>query len=136
MLFSPKLTHVLLALFYKFWYLFKLIVKNWQAKALNESIGPSSLDKKSEEIPPVTMFSNLMRVALLACISILLYIISLVVYNIFFHPLRNIPGPFPAKITRLWLFFQDYSGNPHNYIRELHARLGKLKDERRRARKD
>ncbi|KAH8846999.1 hypothetical protein MCOR27_010896 [Pyricularia oryzae] len=72
------------------------------------------------------MLSNLMRAALLAGISILFYLISVLFYNVFFHPLRNVPGPFLAKITRLWLFYHDYTGNPHNYIRELHARSGPL----------
>lgn len=82
------------------------------------------------------MLSNLMRAALLAGISILFYLISVLFYNVFFHPLRNVPGPFLAKITRLWLFYHDYTGNPHNYIRELHARSGELKNERRSTRKE
>ncbi|CCF35218.1 cytochrome P450 4A10 [Colletotrichum higginsianum] len=48
------------------------------------------------------------------------------VYNVCFHPLRRVPGPFLAKISRLWLFYHDYHGNPHNHIRELHRKLGPL----------
>lgn len=46
------------------------------------------------------------------------------VYNVCFHPLRRVPGPFFAKVSRLWLFYHDYHGNPHNHIRELHRKLG------------
>ncbi|KAF6806134.1 cytochrome P450 4A10 [Colletotrichum musicola] len=48
------------------------------------------------------------------------------VYNVFFHPLRRVPGPFLAKLSRLWLFYHDYHGNPHNHIRDLHRKLGPL----------
>ncbi|KAL0930039.1 cytochrome P450 4A10 [Colletotrichum truncatum] len=48
------------------------------------------------------------------------------VYNVFLHPLRRVPGPFLAKHSRLWLFYHDYHGNPHNHIRELHRKLGPL----------
>ncbi|KAK1998422.1 cytochrome P450 4A10 [Colletotrichum falcatum] len=48
------------------------------------------------------------------------------VYNVFFHPLRRVPGPFLAKLSRLWLFYHDYHGNPHNHIRGLHQKLGPL----------
>lgn len=47
-------------------------------------------------------------------------------YNIFFHPLHRIPGPFLAKLTRLWLFWHDFGGNPHTKIRSLHQKLGPL----------
>lgn len=47
-------------------------------------------------------------------------------YNIFFHPLHRIPGPFFAKLTRLWLFWHDFGGNPHTKIRALHQKLGPL----------
>lgn len=45
-------------------------------------------------------------------------------YNIFFHPIRHVPGPFLAKLTRLWLFWHDFGGNPHTTIRSLHQKLG------------
>lgn len=48
------------------------------------------------------------------------------VYNVFFHPLHRIPGPFFAKLTRLWLFWHDFGGNPHTKIRSLHQKLGPL----------
>ncbi|KAK2740854.1 cytochrome P450 4A10 [Colletotrichum kahawae] len=47
-------------------------------------------------------------------------------YNIFLHPLKGIPGPFAAKLSRLWLFYWDYSGNPHRHIRDLHTKFGPL----------
>jgi len=57
--------------------------------------------------------------SLVAC-----FFASRVIYNILFHPLKCVPGPFIAKITRLWLFWHDYGGNPHTKLLELHRKLG------------
>ncbi|KAK1561471.1 cytochrome P450 4A10 [Colletotrichum navitas] len=54
------------------------------------------------------------------------YVIFRSVYNVFLHPLRRVPGPFLAKISRLWLFYHDYQGTPHSHIRELHQKFGPL----------
>ncbi|KAK1848829.1 cytochrome P450 4A10 [Colletotrichum chrysophilum] len=64
--------------------------------------------------------------ALLLFGSLVLYAGCLSFYNILLHPLKGIPGPFAAKVSRLWLFYWDYSGNPHRHIRDLHAKFGPL----------
>lgn len=46
------------------------------------------------------------------------------VYRIFFHPLRHIPGPFPAKFTELWRTSKYAKGNWHQDILDLHRQYG------------
>ena len=40
--------------------------------------------------------------------------------------LRKIPGPFPAKFTRLYLFRQSMKGNAHTLYLDLHREYGKI----------
>ncbi|KAH6980715.1 cytochrome P450 [Ilyonectria sp. MPI-CAGE-AT-0026] len=46
------------------------------------------------------------------------------VYRIFLHPLRRIPGPFPAKFTELWRTTKYAKGNWHQDILDLHRQYG------------
>ena len=46
------------------------------------------------------------------------------VYNVYFHPLRAIPGPLLARISRWWLFCLEMRGNPHFEVLELHRKYG------------
>ncbi len=41
-------------------------------------------------------------------------------------PLRNIPGPLPAKLTSQWLLFIDLAGNRTTYIHKLHQKYGPI----------
>ncbi|KAK2030547.1 cytochrome P450 4A10 [Colletotrichum zoysiae] len=70
-----------------------------------------------------TVLSQVVAVLLVLSFA---YLVLRSVYNVFLHPLRRVPGPFLAKISRLWLFYYDYHGNPHAHIRELHRKLGPL----------
>src|SRR4051794_2687573 len=40
--------------------------------------------------------------------------------------LRDIPGPFAAKFTRLWLLFQARKGKRYLSVNEAHEKYGKL----------
>jgi hypothetical protein len=71
-----------------------------------------------------TLSNVTVRIALLSCCVIVILVVLWALYNLFFHPLSGIPGPFFAKFTRLWLFSQDLTGNPHTAIRKLHQDLG------------
>lgn len=62
-------------------------------------------------------------------VALLLYTYILVVYRLFFHPLRKIPGPWLAAATSWYEFYQDVI-LVGNYVKEyprLHARYGQSK---------
>ncbi|OBR14494.1 Cytochrome P450 [Colletotrichum higginsianum IMI 349063] len=51
-------------------------------------------------------------------------LISRVVYNVYFHPLRHYPGPKAYAATRIPLTRMITSGKAHKKIAELHAQYG------------
>lgn len=46
------------------------------------------------------------------------------IYRIFFHPLRQIPGPLYTKCSSLWLLYHQYIGDPCTAIHTLHNVYG------------
>ncbi|KAJ5605341.1 cytochrome P450 [Penicillium lagena] len=59
-------------------------------------------------------------------IVVVLWFVGTCVYNVFFHPLKAIPGPFMAKISRWWIFGLEMRGNPHVEILDLHRKYGPM----------
>ncbi|KAI1763248.1 cytochrome P450 [Hypoxylon sp. FL1150] len=59
-------------------------------------------------------------------ISVLVYVIGLVVYRLFFHPLAKYPGPFIAKITDAYQLYHAWKGDRHLEFWRLHERYGKV----------
>jgi hypothetical protein len=57
-------------------------------------------------------------------IAVVLWLVGTCVYNVFFHDLKAIPGPFMAKISRWWIFGLEMRGNPHMEILDLHRKYG------------
>ncbi|KAH0615346.1 uncharacterized protein H6S33_000982 [Morchella sextelata] len=53
---------------------------------------------------------------------------SMVVYRIWFHPLRNFPGPFWAKVTKFWIPYTHWKTNwqYHLVMLELHKKYGDI----------
>ena len=49
---------------------------------------------------------------------------SKVVYNVFLHPLRRIPGPLAARATEFWRTRRYALGKWHDDILELHEKFG------------
>jgi cytochrome P450 len=47
-----------------------------------------------------------------------------ILYNLFFDPLRDIPGPFWARLSRLWELKMAFSGRMHETLVELHQTHG------------
>ncbi|XXH02093.1 hypothetical protein Hte_008459 [Hypoxylon texense] len=58
--------------------------------------------------------------------SALLYVVGLVVYRLFFHPLAKYPGPFIAKITDAYQLYHAWKGDRHLEFWRLHERYGKV----------
>lgn len=56
--------------------------------------------------------------------ALLTYFAWRVFESTFVSPLKDIPGPFPAKITQWWLIFIDLAGNRTTTIHELHKKYG------------
>jgi hypothetical protein len=53
-------------------------------------------------------------------------VIKKVVDRLIRSPLRDIPGPLPAKLTTQWLLFIDLAGNRSTYIHKLHQMYGPI----------
>ncbi|KAF2492614.1 putative cytochrome P450, partial [Lophium mytilinum] len=47
-----------------------------------------------------------------------------VIYNLYFHPLRQFPGPFLARSSLVWRIFHSTGGRFHRAIDEQHIRYG------------
>ncbi|KAL8783482.1 MAG: hypothetical protein Q9213_004619 [Squamulea squamosa] len=47
-------------------------------------------------------------------------------YELFFHPLAKVPGPWIARFTTFWHTYHTYIGDENTLIQELHRRYGKV----------
>lgn len=54
------------------------------------------------------------------------YILGLIVYRIYFHPLANIPGPLIAKITDLYSTYHALRGDRHLEFWRCHEKYGNV----------
>jgi hypothetical protein len=59
-----------------------------------------------------------------ACFVAVLHYTTAAVYNRYFHPLSEIPGPFIASWSRLWLVYQTARCKRHRLDSALHMRFG------------
>ncbi|KAF1962628.1 cytochrome P450 [Byssothecium circinans] len=65
-----------------------------------------------------------METTLLSCIAA--GVITFVTYFQFIDPLRNIPGPFFARFSRLWMVYHSRKGDMHTKMIDLHKKYGTL----------
>ncbi|CAG8880804.1 unnamed protein product [Penicillium salamii] len=72
------------------------------------------------------ILSNMQHVLVTGVITGILYIISKVVYNVFFHPLSRFPGPVEHKITRLAYSWKAARGTLPFDMLEMHKRYGDI----------
>ena len=61
----------------------------------------------------------------IALIAVSLLLVN-IIYNIFFHPFRHIPGPFLAKFSGLWRNHKQFRGTWHDDILDIHEKFGKV----------
>lgn len=78
-------------------------------------------EQKSEMLQAV--FS--LPIGLLLTIPPSLYILS-TLYLALIDPLRHIPGPFLARFTRAWYFWEIYKGSFERTNQQLHSRYGPI----------
>jgi len=67
---------------------------------------------------------NYYKAVEVATSALCLYVSGWIIYCRFFHPLRDIPGPFLASISRIWIVFNTGQGNMEHTQRALHKKYG------------
>ncbi|KAL7266150.1 hypothetical protein RUND412_011315, partial [Rhizina undulata] len=53
-----------------------------------------------------------------------IWLLGVIVYRLYFHPLSKYPGPFFAKITSLHALYYAYRGDRHLATYEAHKKYG------------
>ena len=59
-------------------------------------------------------------------LAVVVIIASYIVYQLFFHPLASVPGPFWAKLSRLWITKRSWDGDMNTTLIALHSKHGPL----------
>lgn len=57
-------------------------------------------------------------------VTVALFLLTIIVYRIFLHPLSSFPGPFLAKISGNWRNRRFWRGSWHDDVLELHKFYG------------
>lgn len=73
---------------------------------------------------PFFRYSSPLPSILLIPSQFLAYVISHVIYNLYFHPLRDYPGPFWARASLVWRIYRSMDGRFHRHIEDCHKRYG------------
>ncbi|KIW85494.1 hypothetical protein Z517_00885 [Fonsecaea pedrosoi CBS 271.37] len=60
----------------------------------------------------------------LGAIALVVYSAGWIIYTTYFHPLRHIPGPFLARLSRAWITWHILRGDMEHEQRRLHAAYG------------
>jgi len=59
-----------------------------------------------------------------ALFLLFLYFAQSIVYNLYFHPFRNLPGPRLARILKLWALLANLQGIRYLKIHDAHKQYG------------
>ncbi|VUC29307.1 unnamed protein product [Clonostachys rosea] len=54
------------------------------------------------------------------------YMIAKILHELFFHPLRNYPGPLLSRFTRIPYWIANLTGNQVRHMHQLHSRYGPI----------
>ncbi|KAL3471621.1 cytochrome P450 [Aspergillus californicus] len=60
------------------------------------------------------------------CVLFGCYLLTCAIHSHYFHPLRFVPGPFLASISRLWIVAIAHEEDMEQFQRELHKQYGPL----------
>lgn len=82
------------------------------------SEGPSS-----QLLGLVTQNHGSLPIVILA--SLVGYVLLKSIYRVYFHPLAKYPGPFWAKVTSLYDFYQAWSEHRAHNLLALHREYGR-----------
>ncbi|KAL9096203.1 MAG: hypothetical protein Q9165_001726 [Trypethelium subeluteriae] len=63
---------------------------------------------------------------ILISVQLLLFLLTIGLYRIYFHPLSHIPGPLISKLTSLWIYYHSYIGDEPALIDRLHQIYGPI----------
>ncbi|KAF9887684.1 hypothetical protein FE257_009637 [Aspergillus nanangensis] len=69
--------------------------------------------------------SDMRALAVPIAVSAVVFLFSIILYRIYFHPLAQFPGPFMAKITGYWRTYQYSKGTWDRNILEIHKKYGR-----------
>lgn len=65
-----------------------------------------------------------MRIVTNGIIQIISYAVCILAYNVFFHPLKHIPGPILARASGFQYSLHMRNGGIVKWIKELHDKYG------------
>ncbi|KAH7142088.1 cytochrome P450 [Dactylonectria macrodidyma] len=66
------------------------------------------------------------QLVILLCFAVTCYFFGIVIYNVFFHPLRKYPGPRLWAATRIPFAMTSTSGRSHEKVLQLHQTYGSV----------
>ncbi|KAI1661842.1 cytochrome P450 [Daldinia decipiens] len=73
-----------------------------------------------------TILVNLIYFVTVTAALASIYVVGLVIYRLFFHPLAKYPGPVIAKITDAYQLYHAWKGDRHLEFWRLHEKYGKV----------
>ncbi|KAH7354879.1 cytochrome P450 [Rhexocercosporidium sp. MPI-PUGE-AT-0058] len=67
-----------------------------------------------------------MNIPMVCAVSVSIYILLLVIYRLYFHPLANYPGPVFGRMTDWYTVYHAWLANRHTDFHRLHQKYGEI----------